>query len=225
MLEDVTIKELRKVFPKEAIQIYKKLRDPKTGEEKILVGYKPQYIIERLNDAFGHENWDFEVKQLKMDDSCAWCHGTLTIYMSRANEDSLSGPLIRSVMTKKDHIGSCEFYKGISYGDALKGAVTNCIEKCASMLDIGQDAYKGLVEAPDELKKSLSPVTGESEPVSNRTSLIAELKDQCKKAEIGKEAFKVLTKNVLGESKDAKDIDDAGLTKLINHVKTNGSPF
>ena len=225
MIEQETIKALRAPFPPEAIQIYKKLRDPDTGEEKNLVGYKPQYIIERLNDSFGHENWDFNILQLHMDQDCAWCWGKLTIYISRPNEDGINGPLTRSILTVKEHVGSCENKKSISYGDAMKGAATNCMEKCASMVDIGQDAYKGLVSYPGDLKKTSSATPPTATPVDQRAELLTELKISCKDVKIGKEAFKVMVKNVLKSEKGNEELTIEDIQKLIDHVKKSGSPF
>lgn len=223
-LDDKLIKHIRSDFPAKAVQAKKVITNAKGDTTKIFTGYVPQYIIERLNDCFGHEGWDFNIITLQMNDRVAWCHGKLTMYVSGADE--ISGLMKRAVVCVKEQIGSCEYSERISYGDALKGAATNCLEKCASMLDIGHTAYKGELEAtPDALIK-MGDSGGEApHKADDREALTLELKVVCKECGIGKEAFPKLVKNALKTEKETKELTVDDLKKLIAHVKTNKSPF
>lgn len=231
MLQKEDIASIRKSFGKECIQIYKKYKDNKTGEEKILIGYKPQYIIERLNDCFGHDGWDFEIRQIEEKNSCAYCWGRLTIFASAymENEDiKMYGAIKRSVVCVKDQIGSCEYRPNeISYGDALKGAATNCLEKCASLLDIGHEAYKGLVEYEGKTSAKKASPEEKTEKVEDKeeANIRTELRVLCKEYGIGNQAFIAMIKNVLKVDKEMKDLNIEDYKKLLNHVKINKSPF
>lgn len=226
MFDKESIDSLRASFPPEAIQIYKEIKDPKDNSIiKTLVGFKPQYIIERLNDTFGHDGWDFEVLQLDIKENCAYCWGRLTVYSVRQDENNINSHIMRGMLTKKEQVGSCELSDKITYGDALKGSVTNCIEKCASLFDIGHEAYKGLLSSVG----SSSPTKAKTK-IENAISLDdlkKELRTLCTENKItGETAKSQLIKNVLG--KDIKDKDSftaEDYEKLIHHVKVHKTPF
>ena len=48
-------------------------------------------------------------------------------------------------LCKGSHKGQMQIVKG-NVGDAQKGAITDAIQKCMSLLSIGSDAYKGLLK-------------------------------------------------------------------------------
>jgi hypothetical protein len=215
MLDKEVIKQLRADFPKKSVQVKKGFKDKKTGEFKILTGYKPQYITERMNDVFGHENWDFEILQFGTDEKIEWVWvlGKLTIYVSKKDENSVQGPLVRSVMTTKNQFGT-SYNGGAGLGDAYKGAATNSFEKCSSFLDIAHIAYKGDLPAPGE-----APIDDKIEEAKE------ELKKECKKYDVGKEAFKTLLKTVLKEDREPNSLTTEEIKKLTEHLKKNKAPF
>lgn len=219
MFKPEEIEKIRGKFPDESVQVKKSFKDEKTGKDTFLTGYKPQYIIERLNDCFGHEGWDFEIlewgkEQLGGKGSFhTWVRGQLTIYLPSYEKDGINGKLKRDVVTVKQQFGTSKWTAYMELGDALKGAATNSMEKCASLLDIGHQAYKGLLPPPGE------------EPESTEVTLKSTLSSKCKEHSIGKAAFETLTKNVLKEEKPIKELTDEDMQKLIDHLEKNGSPF
>lgn len=222
-LNQELVKKIREDFPPESVQVKKSFKDEDTGEQTYLTGYKPQYVIERMNDVWGHEGWDFEVLKHGVEGKEAWVLGRLTIYQSKWDENAIDGPLIRKVLTIKEQFGTSSYNKGTSYGDALKGAATNAFEKACSFLDVGHIAYKGLLSVPES-----HPKAGEVNKNKKNNSLAQvkkELLEECKKYKINKDAFPVLVKNVLKEDKAVGDMTEEDMRKLIEHLQKHGAPF
>jgi len=229
MIKKEIIDKMRADFPPESVQVRAVLKRGK--EDLTLTGYKPQYIIERMNDIFGHEGWDFEVlkAEISEDGGVAWVLGRLTVYQIFANEEGkpdINGDIIvRSVMTKKDQFGSSSVGE-MGIGDALKGAATNSFEKCASMLDIGHLAYKGLVPAPEKPSKSENTNPTESVKTNDPTELKKQLRELCTQYNIRKVGLMNLTKTLLKKEIDLTELNDIeDLKKLIKHIEVNKAPF
>lgn len=140
-LEELKAK-LTAPFPKEAEQI-------KKFKTFSLTGYKPAYIIERLNDCFGYKGWHAELipfdyiidghrfdNLIMIEETCITVWVKLTVVFA---DDA-----------KPQHhnqFGTCEYHKGsLTVGEAIKGAYTDGLKKCAGYFDIGQEAYKGNVD-------------------------------------------------------------------------------
>ena len=87
-------------------------------------------IIQRLNDAFGHDGWSFEIVEQKTVEEEVITKGRLTIY----------GP-DREVI--KEQIGSHSFARSresneiLSRGDTMKASATDALKKCSSLLGVG----------------------------------------------------------------------------------------
>lgn len=211
---------LRKSFPSESIQVKKNEKNSKTGKRFVLVGIKPQYIIERLNDVFSHAGWDYQVVEKGIEGKQVWVLGRLTIYAPVITPNRLEGPISRNVVTIKEQFGTSDYKGSMPLGDALKSAATNAMEKCASLLDIAHEAYKGLLTPPSGTK-------GDDDAKEvERDNLLSELTSTCKKYEIDKDSFKTLKKTVHG--KEDGEIDDFStdeIEAMIDHLNEHKSPF
>ena len=107
-------------------------RDGKTiGQVKY--GYRPQYVFDSVNEVLGPENWRYELTREEIFDNQAVAEVRLFV---RVDGDWLC---------KGSHKGQMQIVKG-NVGDAQKGAITDAIQKCMSLLSIGSDAYKGLLK-------------------------------------------------------------------------------
>ena len=107
-------------------------RDGKTiGQVKY--GYRPQYVFDSVNDVLGPENWRYELTREEIFENQAVAEVRLFV---RVDGDWLC---------KGSHKGQMQIVKG-NVGDAQKGAITDAIQKCMSLLSIGSDAYKGLLK-------------------------------------------------------------------------------
>lgn len=226
MLDDAKIKLLRNDFPQEAVQ-KREYKDEDTGKVNLtLVGYKPQYYIERLNDAFGHDGWDFEILDSGQEKGWAWVKGRLTIYYVEYDKTHMHGPVLRKEISKKEQFGTSRVSPISGLGDAFKGAATNCMEKAASLLDIGHKAYKGQEPIPGgKSQKYASKSDSAEEAPSELDEAKNKLLKACKDHKINKEAFKVLQKTVLKEEKDITQISLEEINKLVEYLEKNKAPF
>lgn len=224
MLEKKTIDILQRDFPAEAVQEKKGFVDPVTQKQKFLKGYKPQYITERINEAFGHDCWDWEILKFGMEKfefktktlTEIWVLGRFTL--NTFNEDPITKRLTKVEISHKDQFGTSNVNSGMDLGDAYKSASTDALGKCASWFDIGGKAYKGLEKRP-----ALS--TDDIEPQSDIDAKKSELASLCKDYKIGKEAFKTLQMTVFKEVREISELAIEDVDKLIEHLKTTKSPF
>ena len=128
-------------------------RDGKTiGQVKY--GYRPQYVFDSVNEVLGPENWRYELTREEIFENQAVAEVRLFV---RVDGDWLC---------KGSHKGQMQIVKG-NVGDAQKGAITDAIQKCMSLLSIGSDAYKGLlkhVSQPSSRPPSTPPPPSTSQP-------------------------------------------------------------
>ena len=87
-------------------------------------------VIQRLNDAFGHDGWSFEIVEQKTVEEEVITRGRLTTYGSE-----------RTVV--KEQIGTHTFSRSretneiLSRGDCQKASATDALKKCSSLLGVG----------------------------------------------------------------------------------------
>jgi hypothetical protein len=106
-------------------------------------------VITRLNETFGLFGWKFEI----LDDGIyeheeAWCRGRLTIYkrltLAQAVSENGDVTAYREVVheTSREQYGSQKLKRSRSTGTVLdigfdkKGAATDCLKKCASLVGV-----------------------------------------------------------------------------------------
>ncbi len=98
----------------------------------IRYGYKPQYVFDAVNQIIGPENWRYELVKEEIFENQAVAEVKLFL-----NTDT-------DWICKGSHKGQMQIVKG-NVGDAQKGAITDAIQKCFSLVSIGQDSYRGLL--------------------------------------------------------------------------------
>ena len=130
-LDPKVVERLRASFPDDAIQEATIMGFTQTG-------IRPQFVIERLNEAFGHLGWNYEVLQAKIEGDFAGAYVKLNILDEN-----------QKVCASREQWGGARVVKS-NWPDAQKGAITNAIGKCASWFDIAHEAYKGELEFVDE---------------------------------------------------------------------------
>ncbi len=101
------------------------------------------YVINVLNQVFGFD-WDFKVLDQQIGKTQVWVRGELSV--------RLKGRTI----TKGQYGGSDIKYnrstkEPLSIADDLKAAASDCLKKCASMLQVASDVYGNSLDegAPD----------------------------------------------------------------------------
>ena len=111
-------------FPKEAVTAH--------PTKTFLTSIKAQYIIERLNDVFGTGGWNSSSKIVHESEKAVVMEVTLDF----GKWDIL--PIT--------HYGGATIKDKQDLGDIYKSAKTDGVTKCASILGIGMDVFKGLVK-------------------------------------------------------------------------------
>ncbi|WP_458777787.1 hypothetical protein [Desulforhopalus sp. 52FAK] len=150
-----TVKQINaqlRSFGSEAVQqVMFKDRDGKVIGQ-IRYGFKPQYVFDAVNEILQPENWRYEIVSKEIFDFQAVVEVKLFIRIT--NEWLCKGSQTGQMNIVKKNVG-----------DAYKGAVTDALQKCFSLVSIGSDAYRGLLE---DVYKSGS---GNRPPANNRQSL------------------------------------------------------
>lgn len=117
---------------------------------QVRYGYRPQYVFDSINEVLFPENWRYEVLSKEIYEVQAVVEVKLFIRVS--NEWFCKG----------SQVGQMQIVKG-NVGDAYKGAITDAIQKSFSLLSIGTDSYRGLLE---KVYKGSSPPAKPAVPQS-----------------------------------------------------------
>ncbi|MDD2465574.1 MAG: hypothetical protein PHI97_16375 [Desulfobulbus sp.] len=128
-----SINERLRTFGIEAIQEIKMTDKGGNVIGQVKYGFRPQYVFDSVNEVLGPENWRYELTKEEIFETQAVAEVRLFV---KIDGDWLC---------KGSHKGQMQIVKG-NVGDAQKGAITDAIQKCMSLLSIGSDAYKGLLK-------------------------------------------------------------------------------
>lgn len=119
-------------FGREAVQEIKMMRNGQVIGQ-IRYGYKAQYVFDAVNSVLLPENWRYEVVSKEIYDNQVVAEVKLFL---RTGEEWFC---------KRSQSGQMQIIKK-NVGDAMKGSITDALQKCLSLLSIGSDAYKGLLK-------------------------------------------------------------------------------
>ena len=118
---------------------------------QIRYGYRPQFVFDAVNAVLLPEMWRYEILSKEIFNQQAIVE--VKLFIRIGDEWLCKGSQIGQMQIIKENIG-----------DAYKGAVTDAIQKCLSLLSIGTDAYRGLLES---VYKGLSqPISSNRQPVT-----------------------------------------------------------
>jgi len=133
LTEKITkINDQLRSFGSNAVQkIEMKDREGKTIGQ-VRYGYRPQYVFDAVNQIIGPENWRYELEKEEIFENQVVTQ--VCLYL-RSDEGWLC---------KGSHKGQMQIVRG-NVGDAMKGAITDAIQKCFSLISVGQDSYRGLL--------------------------------------------------------------------------------
>ena len=102
---------------------------------------KAIYVVERLNNVFGLGRWDLITEVVEKTNDYILMRGKLMFLDYDATIPFQYG-------------GHQTTGKGVELADGYKSAVTDCLSKCASYLEIGIEIFRGKVNAKDNNQKS-----------------------------------------------------------------------
>lgn len=118
--------------------------------DRTLTSIRAQYVVERLNEVLGIGNWKVVGEWKDVEESIVFIGElTYTLPIEGAVEKS-TGP-VAGASDDRD------------VGDAFKSARTDCLTKAASLLGVGNDVFKGLVNLdesplkPEDKKQDTKP--------------------------------------------------------------------
>jgi len=88
-----------------------------------------EMVITRLNEELGLGGWSFEVKDVKILDNEVWALGRMTVYGPDRNvvREQAGGQIINRKRTGEV----------IELANDIKGAITDCLKKCATLIGVG----------------------------------------------------------------------------------------
>jgi len=109
-----------------------KKRPGKAGMEFSYI--TPDFVIETLNEAFNFD-WNTRLVYQNMHDNVAVVGLELSV------------PSDGQSRVIKQQFGSCEVTRGLGVGEAFKGAASDALKKCATLLGLGLELYQS-DEAP-----------------------------------------------------------------------------
>jgi len=146
--------------------------------DRVLFGFKPQYIIDAVNQIFTPENWYYQLHDTEIftndDDRSGQVVAQVEIFI-RADSDS-------EYITHGPQFGQATIVYG-NVGDSKKGSVTDALGKNFSLFSIGNAAYRGelsnlhtgntveLSTVPDTQTNNPSPDTAEQQDINKLPNL------------------------------------------------------
>jgi hypothetical protein len=138
------IHNIRKRIPTQFI------KSRKGGMGATLDYVEAQYVINVLDDTF-NGNWSFEIEPQppvprteKRKKDGEWKDVEITEYIVLGKlrvPDSKNGRDLYLEDVVKQQFGSCDAGDGMKAGDALKGAGSDALKKCASLMGLGAQLY------------------------------------------------------------------------------------
>lgn len=110
------------------------------------------YVQKALNYIFGW-NWDFEILQQGIEGGQVWVLGKLTVRGTREGQTIVKTQYGRAdIKYKKGETNKPR--EMLDFGNDLKGATSDCLKKCASMIGIASDIY-GKMDYKDETSRDV----------------------------------------------------------------------
>lgn len=119
------------------------------------------YVTKALNYIFGW-NWDFDVVEHGIEGKQVWVKGKLTVRGTQANQT-----IVKTQFGRNDIKYRKNSTEMLDFGNDLKGATSDALKKCASMLGIASDIY-GKADYKQESGKDVKETS--TPPVTSHTA-------------------------------------------------------
>jgi len=168
---------------------------------QIRYGYRPQVVFDTVNAVLLPQNWRYEIISKEIFNQQAVIE--VKLFIRIGDEWLCKGSQIGQMIIIKDNVG-----------DAFKGAVTDAIQKCLSLLSIGTDAYRGLLESV--YKGSPQPIT------LNRPPAKSEVRPETPSAETSSQPQK---SPAAQDNQDLPQITGVHIQRVENRFVASGKVF
>jgi hypothetical protein len=138
-----------------------------------------EMVVSRLNEALGFDGWSFEVKGVTVLDDEVWAQGRLTVYSGERTiiREQTGGQIINRTRGQpaiaaqpadgeRPAIQAQPARKGdvIELANDIKGAVTDCLKKCATLVGVGLYLYDP--EERREVENEMAAVRRQPRPLA-----------------------------------------------------------
>lgn len=133
--------KLAEPFPAEAMTV-----DNSRGFK--LTSIKAQYVRERLNKVMGVDGWETNAEIVDRN-----ANGDVAVRVS------MTLHFAKRSVTRSAFGGASKKAKGQTFGDIYKSAETDALCKVASNFGVGNDVFKGLVDANNLGKMAAKPTS------------------------------------------------------------------
>jgi hypothetical protein len=134
MSEDATrASEVPSLYERLARRFPAEAHKTKTISGRDLTYVDGEMVVSRLNEELGLDGWSFETCQINVLDKEVWATGRLTVYVGDRTivREQAGGQIINR--TRAGEI--------IELSNDIKGAVTDCLKKCATLVGVGLYLY------------------------------------------------------------------------------------
>jgi len=167
----------------------------------------PAYVYERLNDVFGIDGWTFTSELVK---EIPQANGKDIYVVVKVTLQCRVGD---KGVVRSQYGGNCNQR---DVGDSYKGAVTDALTKCASMVYIAQDVYKGQQSHEKKIYSGAGTSKQQEKPTLSSNPAPSQLKetDQVVCGYLAKA-------DIQGKITTYGEIDVNELRKQINYWKSN----
>jgi len=156
------VNKLLETYGTDAVQQYK------TASGFDAVGYKPQAILDAVNDVFGPTGWKYVLRNLDIH----------TYTSGNGKDGSIASAEVVVQFLNSD--GTVVYETGPQFGgsrvvmnnipDAKKGAVTDAVGKALSLLSVGSAAYRGTLSKQYKDKAEIEKISDGEVAVSTTVS-------------------------------------------------------
>jgi hypothetical protein len=178
-------------------------------------------VISRMNAVLGYDGWSFEVGQVNVLEREVWATGKLTVYSGERTivREQAGGQIINR--TRAGEI--------IELSNDIKGAITDCLKKCATLVGVGLYLYD-----PDERREVAAEMAAAKRtggapkptPITDKARDSAVLTGAAPRPAISKERFDLEKAyrdgmtyadsiGLTPEDLDVATLDDAALREVV----------
>lgn len=180
-----------------------------THQKKGMTYITGEQVTSRLNDVLGWDGWDFQVKMHGYDQESdeIWVLGELTVRTT-------AGVVVKEQFGSQKHNRTKDAKEIIDYGFDLKGAATDAMKKCASLVGVGLylSERDGGTPAAQPMPQRPPVQNTPAKPRATFMELAAQMGytreqvDQCSQ--------------LIFENRVAKDLTGTERTKLLAYMET-----
>lgn len=187
MGDDATAQKVPSTYDRLAARFAASDHKTKTISGTGLTYVDGETVVTRLNEVLGFDGWSFEVGQINVLEDEVWATGKLTVYSGDRVivREQVGGQIInrkRGIPARpyvpadgdRPEQPAVPAQKGdiVELSNDIKGAITDCLKKCATLVGVGLYLYDPVErrEVESEMKQSSRPKAPPDTNAANPTT-------------------------------------------------------